>query len=109
MLNEIWEATRQIPQALDRRPILADRWTEPYKVWAELSGSRNYTAGGAAGIPFSEFFLWAVAFRYSREELEYMWEDVHHIDVVWLSETTKRAKAEIAQKQAQAKTEPKLR
>lgn len=103
MLQEIWRETGQIPKALDSRPVLSERWAEPYKVWAELSGSRNYTAGGPAGIPFSEFFLWALAYGYTREEMTCMWEDMKCIDTTWLAETAKRAKDEMERKKSQPK------
>lgn len=94
MLTEMWEETGVKPATLVNRPTLLERWNIPYKVWIEISGSRNYTAGGPAEIPFSEFFLWAYAHNYERLEMELMWEDVHAIDKVWLNETGERAKAE---------------
>lgn len=103
MLQDIWRETSLIPKALDSRPVLNERWIEPYKVWAELSGSRNYTAGGPAGIPFSEFCLWALAYGYTREELTCMWEDVRVMDMTWLAETSKRAKEEMDRKRTKPK------
>lgn len=50
--------------------------------------------GGAAEIPFSEFFLWSLAHDYDRSEMECMWEDVHTIDKAWLDEVTKKQKAQ---------------
>lgn len=61
-----------------------------------MSGSRRYHAGGAAEIPFSEFYLWATAHGYTSEELVSMWEDVHKYDVVWLEVATADAKTKTA-------------
>lgn len=94
MLSEMWEETGEKPPALSNRPELDKHWRIPYQVWLELSGSRNYTMGGAAEIPFSEFFLWAHAHGYSKLEMQSMWEDVHTVDRVWLHETQKKAEAE---------------
>jgi len=81
------------PEALVNRPELAERWHIPYRVWKEVDGSRNYTPAGLAEIPFSEFFLWAIAYKYTLTELTSMWEDVHRIDVAWLLEHGKRQEA----------------
>ena len=105
MLTEMWEDTGVKPPALENRPKLIERWNYPYRVWLELAGSRRYTAGGAAEIPFSEFYLWAVAHNYDRAEMECMWEDLHIIDKVWLQEITKIQKAQAES----AKTSQKVR
>jgi len=104
MLQEVWEETGIKPPALTTQPTLVSRWSIPYKVWVELSGSRNYHMGGAAEIPFSEFFMWALAHRYTPLEMECMWEDVHVIDKVWLGAQADHKKdtqeaAEIAKRQ----------
>jgi hypothetical protein len=104
MLHEIWEETGNKPDSLSNRPTLKELWITPYNVWRELSGSRNYTAGGLAEIPFSEFFLWALAHRYSLDEMASMWEDVHVIDVEWLSLKFEKDKLERDSKQRSAKS-----
>ena len=62
----------------------------------EVSGSRRYHAGGAAEIPFSEFYLSATAHSYTNDELTSMWEDVHKYDVIWLDVASADAKAKTA-------------
>ena len=99
MLNEVWEATGEKPVALANRPELTDRWHGPHIVWAELSGSRNYTAGGVAEIPFSEFFLWAVAHEYTKAQIQSMWEDLHLFDHTWVRENQKRAQKDREEEQ----------
>lgn len=98
MLHEMWQESGKKPDALANRPTLHKRWNIPYSIWVEISGSRNYHAAGAAEIPFSEFFLWAIAHDYTKAELVCMWEDVHTVDRVWLSEAAK-----IRKEQAPAK------
>ena len=93
MLMDMWEETGIKPSTLVNRPVLANRWEIPHVVWLELSGSRNYTAAGAAEIPFSEFYFWANAHSYTKAELVSMWEDVHTVDKVWLSESNRYAEA----------------
>lgn len=102
MLTEMWEETGTKPPALESRPQLKQRWVIPHEVWRELSGSRNYTPGGLAEIPFSEFFLWAWAHDYTKSEMQSMWEDVHIIDVAWLEEQAKVQEAERATKKAES-------
>lgn len=104
MLLEIWEETGTKPPALAARPELARRWVIPYEVWVDLSGSRNYHAGGFAEIPFSEFFLWAVAHRYTPAELECMWEDIHAIDKIWLTLQAETQKESTEKQKSQAKS-----
>lgn len=80
------------PKALQDRPTLARRWEFPKAVFDALHGSRNYTAGGAANIPFSEYERYARAYGFSRLELIDVWEDLLIIDNIWL--------AKVAEKQA---------
>ena len=84
------------PAALVSKPTMDDRWRIPYAIWREVEGSRNYTAGGPAELPFSEFYLWAHAHNYSHSELTSMWEDVHAIDLCWLKEYDKKQEAKRA-------------
>lgn len=98
----MWEETGVKPPALENQPVLSQRWVIPHGVWKELSGSRNYTPGGLAEIPFSEFFLWAWAHDYTKAEIQSMWEDVHAIDVAWLEEHTKKQEADRASPKAQS-------
>lgn len=112
MLSEIWEATGEKPAALVNRPELNERWRYPHLVWSELSGSRNYTAGGVAEIPFSEFYLWAVAHEYTKSQMQFMWEDLHLFDRTWVHENQKRVSEEREQEQDRQKrkvSSPKIR
>jgi len=77
---------------LASKPELIERWNIPYRIWNELSGSRRYTAAGPAGIPFSEFFAWALMNGYTREEMRNMWEDVHLLDRTYLNVVPKFTK-----------------
>ena len=86
MLLEMQEETGETPAALLNRPDLHDDWTFPQQIWRELNGSRRYHMGGAAGIPFSEFYLWARAHGFSCTELTDTWEGVHRYDEIWLDE-----------------------
>lgn len=90
MLQEIWEETGNQPKSLANRPTLDPIWLQPYKVYVELSGSRNYSFGGAAEIPFSEFFLYATAHDYTHAEMRCMWEGLHSVDTTFLREQQKR-------------------
>lgn len=103
MLKQIWEETGVKPPALVTRPQLIERWNQPYRVWIELTGSRRFHTAGAAEIPFSEFFLWAYAHQYDRQEMECMWEDVHIIDKAWLDVVAKNQKAQAETAKGSAK------
>lgn len=104
MLTEIWEETGQKPAALANRPTLASKWDFPHRVWSELSGSRNYTPGGVAEIPFSEFYMWATAHEYTKSEMQSMWEDLHVFDSIWVSENRKRSQKDAEDKQSKQKS-----
>lgn len=112
MLQDIWQETGEKPAALANRPELKERWVLTQRVWSELSGSRNYTAGGLAEIPFSEFYLWAVAHEYTKAQMQSTWEDVHLFDKAWVGEHQKKAseerEAQLA-KQKRTSSSPKLR
>lgn len=100
----MWEETGIKPQALVDKPALIERWNIPYQVWLELSNSRNYTAGGPAGIPFSEFYMWSKVHNYTNSEAACMWEDISQVDKTWLTETSSRAKEERDRAAAAAKS-----
>jgi hypothetical protein len=54
--------------------------------------------GGPAGIPFSEFYLWARAHGFSCTDLTDAWEAVHRYDEIWLDEQAIWQKAQTDQK-----------
>lgn len=54
--------------------------------------------GGPAGIPFSEFYLWAYAHNFSRTDLTDLWESVHRYDEIWLDEQALWQKSQSDQK-----------
>ena len=97
-LYTMWEETGVQPKALLNRPQLANVWDYPYTIWAELSGSRSYTASGRAEIPFSEVYLYAKSLDYSNSEVYGLFKDVNHIDKSWLSEVSKQAAQEAKSK-----------
>ena len=92
------------PAALVNKPQLDQRWHIPYAIWQKVEGGRNYTAGGPAELPFSEFYLWAQAYNYTNSELTCMWEDVHVIDTCWLREYGKKQEAKQKAQQPSPKT-----
>lgn len=48
--------------------------------------------GGPAEIPFSEIFLWCLAQGFTKEDTGDLWEELHRIDMIWLSEYSKNRK-----------------
>lgn len=98
MLLEMADETGVVPPALAKRPELDESWHFPQQIWRELNGSRRYHAAGAAGIPFSEFYLWARAYQFSTLELVDNWESVHRYDEIWLDEQTIWQKSQSDQK-----------
>jgi hypothetical protein len=92
------EETGITPPALKNRPELHDDWVFTQQIWRDLNGSRRYHMGGAAGIPFSEFYLWARAHGFSCTDLTDAWEAVHRYDEIWLEEQAIWQKAQADQK-----------
>lgn len=88
------EETGITPKALLDRPVLEQRWAYAKEIFDDLGGSRRYTAGGAANIPYSEYFLYATAHRFSSEDLIDYWQDLKLIDSIWLSKTTEKQAAQ---------------
>ena len=88
------EETGITPKALLDRPVLEQRWSYPRQVFDDLGGSRRYTAGGAANIPFSEFYLYSKAYGFEPDEVTDVWEDLKLIDSIWLSKTTEKQAAQ---------------
>ncbi len=88
------EETGITPKALLDRPVLVDRWHYPKEVFEDLGGSRRYTAGGAANIPFSEFYLYALAYKFEPDEMVDVWEDLKLIDSIWLSKVAEKQAAQ---------------
>lgn len=89
-LLEIQRSTGTTPIALRDRPILSERWAFTDEVFTELTGSRNYTAGGPANIPFNQFYLWAKAHRFTLTELTEVWKDLREFDNAWLEALNKK-------------------
>lgn len=88
------EETGIEPKALKERPVLNQRWVFAKGVFDDLSGSRQYTAGGPANIPISEYDVYARGYGFSRTEWTDTWEDLALIDTLWLIEVGKKQKAE---------------
>lgn len=84
------EETGITPKALQDRPELHRRWHYVKEVFDDLSGSRNYTMGGAANIPFSEFYLYAQAYGFSSGDLIDVWQDLRIVDSIWLSKSAEK-------------------
>ena len=93
-LLDIQKETGTTPSALVNRPVLAERWQFADEVFSELSGSRRFTMGGPANIPFSEFYLYAVAHSFSRQETVEVWDDLRQMDNAWLSAVREKMEAE---------------
>ena len=87
------EETGIIPKALQDRPELHRRWDYAKEVFDDLGGSRRYTAGGAANIPFSEFYLYAKAHNFDSEDLIDVWQDLRIVDSIWLSKVAEKQAA----------------
>ncbi len=96
-LTEVWEETGDQPKTLAERPILHKVWHWPYAVFAAVSDSRNYTAGGPAAIPFSEIYLYAMSLGYAPHEVEELYREVHAIDHIWLAEVREAQEAKLKQ------------
>ena len=93
-LLEVQKDTGATPSALLNRPSLVERWQFADEVFSELSGSRQYTMGGPANIPFSEFYLYAIAHNFTGQELVEVWDDLRQIDNAWLAAVRAKQEAE---------------
>jgi hypothetical protein len=93
MLLEVQESTGVTPSALLSKPTLASRWTYVYGIFRSLSRSRQYTAGGPAGIPFSEFYAYTLLFDITALHGRQLWEDLLTIDGIWLDLKAKQNEA----------------
>lgn len=81
------------PKALQDRPTLIKRWHFSKEVFDDLGGSRRYTAGGAANIPFSEFYLYAQMHGFDSWDMVDIWEDLKTIDNIWLPKVAEKMAA----------------
>lgn len=88
-LLQMAEDGQTVP-ALLSRPILDRRWTYTREVYETLRGSRRYTMGGAANIPFSEFAAYAKHLNLPLEHGMELWVDVRLMDDLYLSERKAR-------------------
>ena len=84
-------------KALENQPKLIRRWEYAKEIFEELSGSRRYTSGGAANIPFSEYDRYAKAYNFDQTELAEYWEELRIVDDIWLQEVAKNQKNAEAQ------------
>lgn len=98
----MWDETGVQPKALRDEPQLLDCWVYPYKTWSALSSSRNYNTAGPAGIPFSEFFLWALAHGYTLEDMADTWPAIHIVDETWCSVLAQRRSDEAERRKKEA-------
>jgi hypothetical protein len=81
------------PKALLDRPELNQRWHFAKDTFDALGGSRRYTAGGPANIPFSEFYLYAKAYAFEDSDTTEVWEDLKLLDTIWLSKVAEKQAA----------------
>lgn len=88
------EETGITPKALLDRPTLIKRWHYAKTIFDDLSGSRNYTAGGPANIPYPVYSMYANDRCFSTEELIDVWEDLAIIDSIWLSKVAEKQAAQ---------------
>lgn len=84
-LLEMAEAGQPVP-ALQTRPQLARRWAYTQEVYETLRGSRRYTMGGAANIPFSEFASYANYLEFPQWYAVELWRDLALMDNLFLTE-----------------------
>lgn len=67
-------------------------------VYQKLRGSRPPAFHGINEIPFSEFALYAITQRFSSNEIEEIWNEIHMIDLCVVDQ--------LVQKQDQKKKSP---
>lgn len=82
------------PKALLDRPVLEERWHYAKSVFDELNGSRRYTMGGPANIPYSEYSRYANDRGFSQHDIIEVWEDLALIDNIWLAKVTEKQAAQ---------------
>ena len=83
----------QIVPALASKPTLITRWTYTREVYETLRGSRRYTMGGAANIPFSEFASYVSYVNMDKAQALELWTDLKLMDDIWLVEQKARQDA----------------
>jgi hypothetical protein len=88
------EETGITPKALLDRPSLDQRWFFAKSVFDDLSGSRNYTAGGPANIPYTVYSMYAHDRGFSQLDLIDVWEDLSLIDSIWLTKVVEKQAAQ---------------
>ncbi len=95
---EIAEQSGVTPPALLKRPELLPELKLAYRVWQELSGSRQQAFSGVGLIPFSEFFLYCFVHGFSRSDTSDLWQVVHTIDVIFVNELSKIQESKVPAK-----------
>lgn len=93
-LHQMWEDTGVIPPALANRPVLLEHLLWTYRIWGQLSGSRQQGMKGHSLIAFSEVALYGLAHSFTNLELADLWDDLHRIDKAWHCEVTKIQEAQ---------------
>lgn len=88
------EETGITPKALLDRPSLIQRWHYAKSVFDDLAGSRNYTTGGPANIPYNVYSMYARDRHFTLEDLVDVWEDLSLIDSIWLARVTEKQAAQ---------------
>jgi hypothetical protein len=88
------EETGITPKALVDRPALDQRWHYAKSVFDDLAGSRNYTAGGPANIPYTVYSMYANDRGFSQSDLIDVWEDLSLIDSIWLAQVIEKQNAQ---------------
>ena len=67
-------------------------------VFENLSGSRQAKFSGVGEIPFSEFFVYAIALGYRGADLTDLWDSVHTIDQIFVEKVTEIHKSSTPKK-----------
>lgn len=86
----MYEESGILPKALVDRPVLGQRWVFAKQVFDDLSSQRHTSMNGVGAIMLSEYTIYALGHRFTRQEWEDVWEDLSIIDSIWRAKISEK-------------------